>query len=202
MNIITQLIPKTAKGRRPQIAMTPLYITVHGTANPKSTAKNEADNVCNNDPNKQASFHIVVDDKEAYMVIPLNEVAWHAGDGASGTGNRKSIAVEICESGNREKALLNAVSVIHDLMVQYNLDTSSIKQHYSWSQKDCPRILRNKNYIVNGMDWNWFMEKLRNTFELDYKTLYENTLSQVETQKLLNGKLLDKLERMAKIINE
>ena len=38
--------------------------------------------------------------------------------------------------------------------------------------------------------------------EPDYKALYQNTLSMVETQKLLNEKLLDKLERMAKIINE
>lgn len=45
--------------------------------------------------------------------------------------------------------------------------------------------------------------------EPDYKALYEiilsqyqNTLSMVDTQKVINEKLLDKIERMAKIINE
>jgi N-acetylmuramoyl-L-alanine amidase len=38
--------------------------------------------------------------------------------------------------------------------------------------------------------------------EPDYKSLYENTLSMVETQKLLNDKLQNKLYKIANIINE
>jgi N-acetylmuramoyl-L-alanine amidase len=202
MKLIEQYIPKTAKGRRPQIPMTPIYITVHGTGNPKSTAKNEADNVCNNEPDSQISFHIVVDDKEAYKLLPFNEISWNAGDGKNGFGNRKSISIEICESGDREKTLLNAVEIIHDLMVEFNIGVDDVKQHYDWSKKDCPRILRNQDYIVGGMDWNWFIDKLQDSFEPDYQLLYENALSQIETQKAINGKLLDKLDRMTKIINE
>lgn len=150
----TQLIPKTAKGRRPQLKMTPEYITIHSTGNPRSTAQNEADNVCNNNPGTQVSFHWVVDDKQAINVIPENEVAWHAGDG-NGPGNRKSIGVEICESGDRAKTLDNAARLVAKLMEKHNI--YKIVQHNHWSGKDCPRILRNPSYIHNYMDWRWFI---------------------------------------------
>ena len=65
----TQLIPKTAKGRRPQLKMTPEYITIHSTGNPRSTAQNEADNVCNNNPDMQVSFHWVKARSAKYAVM-------------------------------------------------------------------------------------------------------------------------------------
>ncbi|MCY8944958.1 N-acetylmuramoyl-L-alanine amidase [Bacillus atrophaeus] len=51
------------------------------------------------------SFHFAVDDKEVRQGIPTNRNAWHTGDGTNGTGNRKSIGVEICysKSGRRAK---------------------------------------------------------------------------------------------------
>ena len=85
-------------------AMTPQFITIHSTGNPASTAQNEADYVCYNST-RQASFHYVCDEKQIVQVLPTNEIAWHAGDGGSGNGNRKSVAIEICESGNRKAAV-------------------------------------------------------------------------------------------------
>ncbi len=156
----TQLIPRTAKGRRPQLKMIPEYITIHSTGNPRSTAQNEADNVCNNNPDMQVSFHWVVDDKQAINVIPDNEVAWHAGDG-NGPGNRKSIGVEICESGDRAKTLDNAARLVAKLMEKHNIPLKRVVQHYDWSGKDCPRILRNPSYIQNYMNWEWFLVTLK-----------------------------------------
>lgn len=154
----TQLIPKTAKGRRSQLKMTPEYITIHSTGNHRSTAQNEADNVCNNNPDMQVSFHWVVDDKQAINVIPENEVAWHAGDG-NGPGNRKSIGIEICESGDRAKTLDNTARLVAKLMEKHNIH--KIVQHNHWSGKDCPRILRNPSYIKNHMNWEWFLVTLK-----------------------------------------
>lgn len=159
--MITQLIPKTAKGRRPQLKMTPRYITIHSTGNPRSTAKNEADNVCNNSPNAEVSFHVVVDDKQAYQVMPFSEVAWHAGDGFTGVGNRKSIGVEICESGDRKNALLNAVKTVKDIMQACNISIDRVVKHKYWSGKNCPRILIDKRYIKDGLDWCWFLKQIR-----------------------------------------
>lgn len=159
MIIKEQFIPLSATGRRSGRGMKPEYITIHSTGNPRSTAQNEADNVCNNSPTLQVSFHIVVDDKEAIQVLPFNEVAWHAGDGF-GTGNLKSIGLEICEGGDRIKALNNAVDVVKQLMLAYNIDNNHVTTHQSWSGKNCPRILLDPLYTKAGMNWSWFKSRL------------------------------------------
>ena len=153
-----QFIPLSATGRRPGIAMRPEYITIHSTTN-TATAQNEADNVCNNNPTRKVSFHIVVDDKQAIQVLPFNEVAWHAGDGFD-TGNLKSIGIEICEGGDRVKALMNAAEVVRDLMTGYKIDRNHVARHKDWSGKNCPRILIDPLHIKNGMNWSWFLSRL------------------------------------------
>jgi len=45
--------------------MTPEYITIHSTGNPTSTARNERAWLTNPNNNVTASWHIVVDEKEA-----------------------------------------------------------------------------------------------------------------------------------------
>lgn len=170
MNIKTQFIPKNRMLQRPGIKMSPEYITIHGTGNPNSNAQNEADFVCYNST-RQASFHFVVDDIKVIQVLPVNEIAWHAGDGGTGTGNRKSIAIEICESGDREKALLNAIELTYSLMVKHGITLENVVQHNHWSGKDCPRILRNAAYIKGGMTWNWFMYKLGQRVKKGGKTM-------------------------------
>lgn len=127
--------------RRPNIKMTPEYITIHSTANPSSTARNERNWLTNPSNKNQASFHLVIDEKEAIECIPLNEVAWHAGDGR-GPGNTKSIGIEICESGDREKTLQNAIELVAKLLHERKWGIDRVKQHYDWSGKNCPRILR------------------------------------------------------------
>ncbi len=72
--------------------MTPEYITIHNTANDASAA-NEISYMTGN--SESTSYHFAVDDKEVIQGIPLDRNAWHSGDGTNGTGNRKSIAIEI-----------------------------------------------------------------------------------------------------------
>ncbi len=140
--IINHIPLNTPNNRRPNLTMKPEYITIHSTANLTSSAKNERNWLTNPDNTRTASFHIVVDEKEAIECIPLNSVAWHATDGVNGTGNRKSIGVEICESGDRVKTLRNAVLLVAELIKIFNFDISKIKQHHEWYAKGCPRILR------------------------------------------------------------
>ena len=54
------------------------------------------------------SYHFAVDDVEVRQAIPLNRNAWHAGDGESGKGNRKGIAIEICYSKSGGEKFLKA----------------------------------------------------------------------------------------------
>ena len=154
-----QFIPTSRTKQRPGYAMTPQYITIHSTGNPKSTAQNEANYVCYNS-DRQASYHYVCDDSQIIQVLPVNEVAWHAGDGGSGTGNRKSVAIEICEPGDRKKAVDNAVWLAKELMRDLKIDKAHIRQHHDWSGKDCPRILRDSAYIKDGIDWSYFMAQI------------------------------------------
>lgn len=137
MNIVINHVPTTSK-KRSRIGMTPIYITIHSTGNPKSTAQNERDYLTNPSNTNETGYHYVVDEKQIIECIPPNEVAWHAGDGR-GDGNMKSIGIEICESGNREKTLENALWLVRHLRVTYKIQ--KIVRHYDWSRKICPRIM-------------------------------------------------------------
>lgn len=187
MNIITQLIPKNATGRRPGISLDPEYITLHSTGNVNSSAKNEADNVCNNHPNEQASFHYVVGEVDVYQTIPDNEVAWHAGDGFDGEGNRRSLSIEMIETGNREKVLRNAMDLAVYLAKLHNIPADHIVLHNKWSHKDCPRILRNRVYIKGNMNWDWFQTELNKLWKLSAGQLSQS-LDWAEQKGLYTGK--------------
>ncbi|WIV11364.1 N-acetylmuramoyl-L-alanine amidase [Proteiniborus sp. MB09-C3] len=117
------------------------YITVHNTANPTSTAKNERAWLDNPQNTSTTGWHIVVDEFEAIEAIPLSEVAYHAGDGANGLGNTKSIGIEICESGDYAKTEQNAVELIASILIEKDWGTDRVKPHKHWSSKQCPRII-------------------------------------------------------------
>lgn len=136
----------------------PSTYTIHSTANLKSTAQNERDNLQNNEGS--ASFHSVVDDKQVVRCIPFNHRAWHAGDSTkAGGGNMTSLSLEICESGDREQTLQNAIAVAaHDLM-QLGWGVERLRQHHDWSGKNCPRILRDTGR------WEWFVNSVRKMLE-------------------------------------
>ena len=119
------------------------YITVHSTANERSTAQNERDWLVNPSNSRKASWHIAVDEKQAVEAIPLNEIAYHAGNRE---GNNKSIGVEICESGDRAKTIHNAVILIANLLHERNWGIDKLRRHYDWSGKNCPRIMSHNNW--------------------------------------------------------
>ena len=133
--------------------MEPTSLTIHSTANLLSTADNERDNLARVDNTRHASFHLVVDDKEAIECIPLNEVAWANGDGYYGEGNRSSISMEICESGNRAKTLDNAAKLAAKVLKENNIPFNKMVRHYDWTGKNCPRILSADNWV------QWFFFK-------------------------------------------
>jgi len=159
-SITQSFIPK-GKRNRPGYKLTPKKITIHDTANPDKGADAEAHvgyfkgAVAAAIP---SSVHFVVDGgvdgKKApaiYQLLPLDENGWHAGDGTNGPGNRTSIAIEICENkdGNRAVAEANAAWLTAKLLKDYGLQISDVKQHYDWSGKNCPNVLRGRK---NGWD--------------------------------------------------
>ncbi len=135
-------------------AMSPIGICVHNTANDAS-AKNEITYMVNNA--NQTSFHIAVDDTEAWQGLPLDRNGWHAGDG-NGEGNRKHIGIEICysKSGGEkfDKAEDNAAELIAQLLKERNWGVERVKKHQDFSGKHCP-------HRTLDLGWDRFINKIK-----------------------------------------
>lgn len=150
------LIPTSNKTSRPQIPMTPRFITIHNTGNSKQNADAEmhtkyVDTVCG-----YISWHFTVDDKGIYQELPINEIGYHAGDG-SGDGNFKSIGIEICENvdGNWKKARANGIKLIQWLLENViTLASERIVPHKHWSGKYCPHKILDEG-------WDEFINDLK-----------------------------------------
>lgn len=138
--------------------MKPEYITVHNTANDAS-AENEVKYMISND--NEVSFHYAVDDKEAVQGILTNRNSWNAGDGVNGTGNRKSISVEICYSksgGDRFiQAEKNTAQVVADLLHGWDLSLDRVKKHQDWNGKYCP-------HRTLDMGWDRFLKMVSDAY--------------------------------------
>ena len=148
MALIQLLISSSKYGVKCPYTMTPKGICIHNTANDAS-ARSEISYMQSN--NNEVSFHIAVDDQEAIQGLPFDRNAWHAGDGGNGQGNRNYIAVEICYSksgGSRfEAAEKRAAKEVAALLKKYGWGTDKIKDHRSFSGKNCPHRTNMSNFI-------------------------------------------------------
>ncbi len=154
---IDHIAKSTPNNRRPGRPMQPQYITIHNTGNEKSTAQNERAWLTNPSNNITASWHIVVDEREAIEAIPLNEIAWHAGDG-DGQGNTASIGIEICESGDYAKTLENAVQLVANMLHERGWGIERLRRHFDWSGKICPRLMYDKG---SWKPWDEFKHRVQ-----------------------------------------
>ena len=182
MNYIVDHIPITKNDpkRRPGIKMTAEYLTIHSTANPRSTARNERGWLVNPSNKRTASFHIAVDDKESVECIPLNEVAYHAGNR---NGNYKSIGIEICESGNRQKTLQNAIWLTAKMLYERNWGIDRLKRHFDWSGKICPGIMASNNW----QGWAEFKQNVANELEKIKSNVAKNAVYTTKESVVLPG---------------
>lgn len=161
-------------------SMKPEYITVHNTANDAS-AENEIKYMISND--NQVSFHYAVDDKEVVQGILTSRNTWHAGDGANGTGNRKSIAVEICYSksgGDRfVKAEKKAAELIAELLHSWDLGLDRVKKHQDWNGKYCP-------HRTLDMGWDRFLKMVEQAYNGQEITNTVTTTSSEKVDQILH----------------
>ncbi|WP_164219411.1 peptidoglycan-binding protein [Virgibacillus sp. YIM 98842] len=131
-------------------------ITVHqtGNTNPGANAKAHANIQSRLNP-RAASWHVSVDDKEAYQSFPYNVMCWAATDGR-GPGNTSTIHVELCinSDADYEKTLENGADVVKQLMNKHGISIKNVNQHNSWYPKDCPAQIRSSKA---GISWDDFL---------------------------------------------
>ena len=178
VKITKQICPETKWNIKCPYNMTPIGITVHNTANDAS-ALSEIKYMISN--NAETSFHYAVDDKEAVQGLPLDRNGWHASDG-NGTGNRKTIAIEICYSksgGARfDKAEENAAELIASLCKKYGWTINNVKRHYDYApnKKYCPHRTMDKG-------WTRFLNMIQEKMGEKPSSNNVNVYYRVKTQK-------------------
>ncbi|MGG0787044.1 N-acetylmuramoyl-L-alanine amidase, partial [Bacillus glycinifermentans] len=125
-------------------------IVMHWTATPGASALNERNyfnGTCIADK-RYASAHYFVDRKEAQLIIPENEVAYHAHDQnrcyvsfLKPNANTTAIGVEMCVEKDgkiHSETVQNAAELVADLCKRYGLSTNKIVRHYDVTNKNCP----------------------------------------------------------------
>lgn len=154
-----------------------VWVVVHDTGNSNvgAGAAMHANYLMNQVLNsgRKASWHYTVDPKEIYQHMPLDEVAYHAGDGSAlpnlenespalGGGNRSGIGIEmsIQRDGDQFKTWQNTARLSAELLDNHNLPLSHLTYHYDFSGKECPQTLRRA-----GLVW-LFEEYVANEYHL------------------------------------
>ena len=155
---------------RTGIFMVAKGITIHNTGNnmPTATALAHANWLVTVEEAEKdyIGAHFFVDDSQIVQVLPINEVAWHAGDG-QGRGNMTTIAIEICEVGNILQAEENALLLIGYL--RQHLGKLPIYKHQDWTGKYCQRVL-----LSTGR-WKSFEERANKMTYEDKASIKEAT---------------------------
>lgn len=136
IKIIQHLIPVSNTFARPQYPMNPEYITIHNTGNPGASAL--ANSIYVDSVKSYTSWHFTVGPNEVYQELPITESAWHAGDGNNGTGNRKSIGIEISEVSGAEET---SIKFVAELLKATGITIDKVVPHQRWSGKYCPRLI-------------------------------------------------------------
>lgn len=162
---IKQKMMPIREDKRTGITMQPKYVTIHNTANAGVGASAAAHaNLQMNDSRQWVSWHYTVDNIEAYQSIPMNEVAYHAGDGTY-LGNSATIGIEICENadGNYAKAEMNAAYLTAQILFENGMPSDAVRMHKDWSGKNCA------HNIIEGtkgtMGWTAFMNLVKQEYD-------------------------------------
>ena len=166
-DVLVDILPLTYGKQRTGILKTSTeYIVIHDTANTAATANAEMHrryitNLNNSESSDYISWHYSVDEDHAIQHLPLDEVGYHAGDGSHvfgdvyhntsfgktdciGGGNRNGIGIESCVNSGSDynDTMRNMAKLVAELLIQYNLGIDRVKQHWHFSGKDCPNVIR------------------------------------------------------------
>ena len=140
LNWSIDLIPE-GESNRPRTPLSPTRVTIHNTANAAAGADALAHAKYVKGPDARArkvSWHYTADDERVVQHLPDDEVGWQAG-----SGNSKSIAVEICEHEGIDQSAANARAalLVAVLLRRHKIELNSVVPHQFWTGKHCPARL-------------------------------------------------------------
>lgn len=139
------------------------FVVLHFTANDGDTAAGNANYFAS--PNRKASAHYFVDEKEAYKTVRNGDVAWHCGAKTykhPECRNTNSIGIEMCSrkdaSGRyyiKPETVANAVELTKQIMQAYGIPVERVLRHYDVTGKSCP-----EPWVRDPNQWESFKKAL------------------------------------------
>lgn len=154
------------------------YIVVHNTANPYADAEDHYTYISTNSE-ANTSAHFYVDDTQIIQALPTNLACWSVGTNDNleyqGIKNSNSINIEICETGDIDKAINNAMILIRDLLLPH-MENALVVRHYDATLKLCPRY-------INDNKWTKFLNDCYNY------NIPENYYEELSKTKILKNNL-------------
>ena len=190
------------KGRKQKIQ----FLVIHYTANNGDLAKSN----CNyfKSPNRNASAHYFVDEKEIWQSVEDNDIAWHCGTSGkyyhSKCRNDNAIGIELCSEkdskGNyyfTNETINNAVGLIKMLMEKYNIPIENIVRHYDVTHKNCPAP-----FVNNNTAWDNFKDSLMEEYMFVERNYSYN--GKVKSFNVINenGENFIKIRDLAELLNK
>lgn len=178
LRITKAYIPEGRYGRHKTRYMSPRYITIHSTqsyssgAGARTHARLLQRGGLKSKHNSLGylTWHFTVDDHSIYQTLPTNEQGQHAD--YEGTGNRKSIGIEMCENrGNSRYATVDRTArLTAELMRRHNIPIGNVVPHQHWrmirysdgrdlGHKNCPHFLMTNGRP--GSKWQAFLQRVK-----------------------------------------
>ncbi len=178
------------------------YIIVHYTGNNGDTAENNCKYFQN--PNRGASAHYFVDEREVCQSVEERYKAWHCGSENGSYShnlarNENTIGVEMCsiKKGDvyyfLENTVINTATLVKTLMKKYNIPPENILRHYDVTGKKCPAP------YIDRIMWSKFKGMLADYSSVEKKeffingtkkvidTIFENNTNYVNVRELSNA---------------
>ena len=182
------MVPRTLTVKRPlDIKSSTEFITVHDTGDNKFNADQWANEVTTS--SRQVSWHFTVDDNKIIQHIPLDEVAYHAGDGGSRYG--------LTDTGVKYTVANPKITVGDDGYYYINNIKSYIRAPYvdgEFVTDITPagiytELGKNGNYFMNNTYYNSTYQKISNCggnyYSIGIESCVHNGVEYSKVQKRL-----------------
>lgn len=165
------------------------YIVIHDTGNTGFGANVYSHYKYFNSGDRASSADFFVDDTQVLCVNDYRKYyTWHCGDGKGkyGITNSNSIGIEFCvnSDGDRAKTIDKTVTLVKELMIEFNIPIERVVRHYDASRKLCPASMSKNNW----KEWYEFKKRLVNSEEL--------TMTQYEELKTMIDKTADRVTNL------